>query len=302
MSNSKRWEIIYILPNIRISEPFENKFVAIVNRDDERINEITSMNQNLGEFLDKFHDQFSNQIKPSILIKSRQFKYNSTESLVSFRNILAISVITKGLEHRFQRPFQAYPLHSEHFDFYPLTTSINNEILYDTPHINGLLDIENFNAQSKPFLSGLGNFILLKTCYLLNFLNEIWLSKYTKSAKTNLDINKLFRSLEMAYQASSIPDKNNNSIYDHGVSTSLWISAFEILAHPGQGPVDKWKVIKLIGEYYWHVKSTITRNSFKIARSRKISLVQKLYYELNETRNDFLHGNKITHNSFRPYH
>ena len=35
MSNSKRWEIIYILPNIRISEPFENKFVAIVNRDDE---------------------------------------------------------------------------------------------------------------------------------------------------------------------------------------------------------------------------------------------------------------------------
>jgi hypothetical protein len=113
----------------------------------------------------------------------------------------------------------------------------------------------------------------------------------------------------VAYQACSIPAKNNQSIYDHGVSACLWVSAFEILSHPMIGNSNKFRVSELLGNYNWQNSIQIIKKSFyrltnanKLdTNSEKINLIQRLYFELNNLRNDFLHGNKIKNNSIRPF-
>lgn len=43
----------------------------------------------------------------------------------------------------------------------------------------------------------------------------------------------LTRSLNMAYHASLLPAGTDTTFYDVGRIVSLWVSAFEILVHPG---------------------------------------------------------------------
>jgi hypothetical protein len=45
----------------------------------------------------------------------------------------------------------------------------------------------------------------------------------------------LFRSLNMAANAAQLPGGIDTTLYDLGRMTGLWVSAFEILAHPHTG-------------------------------------------------------------------
>lgn len=296
------YELIKILPNVELTTPIENDFIAIVNYKDERAKEIFKNFPHLKQLINSFKDQFSNKIFPSLLLVNRKFKKPSDEAIVAFRNILAISTIAKGFEHRFTNTFTAYPLYSEYFDFYPLTTSKTNEVIYNTPSVIGTVDnLNRFEGQSYPFLFDTGTVSTDYYCPLLSPLNEIWIKRFISNNGKNWNTTKLFRSLEMAYQACSIPIKNNHSMYDHGVSASLWISAFEILSHPGgNGRVDIWSVLKLLNNYNWLDNKSIKKKSFHL-RNNKIHLIQKLYFELYNLRNDFLHGNKVTANNIRPF-
>ncbi|MEW6066789.1 MAG: hypothetical protein AB1610_00615 [Nitrospirota bacterium] len=113
----------------------------------------------------------------------------------------------------------------------------------------------------------------------------------------------MFRSLEMAYQASTMPFKNHSTIYDVGSSVSLWVSAFEILSHPQKGKASLSSVLKLLGGYDWNDK-ILKRKTYIVkygGKSYKVSLAEKLYKELYDTRNDFLHGNPVTDKRLYPF-
>jgi hypothetical protein len=55
----------------------------------------------------------------------------------------------------------------------------------------------------------------------------------------------LFRSLNMAFQAASLPAGVGANIFDLGRSVSLWVSAFEILSHPRVSKADLFTVYPL---------------------------------------------------------
>ena len=135
---------------------------------------------------------------------------------------------------------------------------------------------------------------------LIDMLKQIWEKTFSSKTGINSYSRRLFRSLEMAYHACSMPNKNNETIYDHGVSASLWVSSFEILAHDGNRSSIR-KVIDLLGSYKWFSKKKISKRSFKSRFQFKINLVQKLYSQLYDLRNDFLHGNKITKSKILPF-
>jgi hypothetical protein len=108
----------------------------------------------------------------------------------------------------------------------------------------------------------------------------------------------------MAYIAATMPLRNHSTIYDYGTSASLWVSAFEILAHPG--PTKKVKastVIDLLGEYDWIDKEIDNRECqiFFKKKMNNVNLVQKLYKELYDTRNDYLHGNPTKMSRLFPF-
>ncbi|MCA3632767.1 MAG: hypothetical protein INF16_08250 [Methylobacterium sp.] len=110
----------------------------------------------------------------------------------------------------------------------------------------------------------------------------------------------LMRSLNMAYQASLLPAGIDTTFYDIGRMLILWVSAFEILVHPGgSGQASCKQVFDLIERTPWAPRSKIgqaihdTGGKAKIKRSFASWLYERLYY----CRNDFIHGNPVDSSS-----
>ena len=59
-----------------------------------------------------------------------------------------------------------------------------------------------------------------------------WIVRFSEDAVEWKD-KALFRSLNMANEAGRIPALTAATFYDVGRSLALWVSAYEILAHPG---------------------------------------------------------------------
>jgi hypothetical protein len=107
----------------------------------------------------------------------------------------------------------------------------------------------------------------------------------------------------MAYHATAMPFKNHSTPNDFGTSASLWVSAFEILSHPRKGKSDLLSVLNLLGKYGWAQKQ-VARKVYKVKHKTgvlKVNIVQMLYKQLYETRNDFLHGNPVTLSRLHPF-
>ncbi len=301
------WEILFALPDLSLRESIGDEYIAIVPHDDLRIIEITNQSSYAKAIVENFEDQFGRKNYPSLLIinDTAPQHLRDTEAIVGFRNIVALSTIIKGHEHSLTSTFVAFPLYSDFFDFYPITIAKDDDgFLTQSPSILGFDDErEKFTGQTSPGLAGPGHVRADPVGQLFDQLQKVWQRRYLKKKVNEWSTRTLFRSLEMAYQASSMPFKNHSTIYDFGSSASLWVSAFEILSHPRSGKADLHSVLKLLGKYEWNDKK-VKKKAYKIryrGNDYRVNLVQKLYKELYDTRNDFLHGNPVRKNRLFPF-
>ncbi|NOZ70206.1 MAG: hypothetical protein GXP46_13420 [Deferribacteres bacterium] len=299
------WIIIFALPNLNLNESIGNENIAIVPHNDSRIIEITEKSSYAKALVENFKDQFGRKVYPSLLIISDKAPEHvkNIDSIVGFRNIVALFNIIKGHEHSLTSTFVAFPLYSDYFDFYPITI-IPNDGGFSTqsPSLFGYDDeCRKFTGQISPGLAGLGHVRVETTGDLFDQLHKVWKRRYLRKRYSEWSTRVLFRSLEMAYQATTMP--LHSTIYDYGASASLWVSAFEILSHPQRGSVNLLTVLDLIGKYDWLHKELKRRSYVVKYRGTKkyVNLAQKLYKELYDTRNAFLHGNPVTANRLRPF-
>jgi len=102
---------------------------------------------------------------------------------------------------------------------------------------------------------------------------------------------RLFRSLEIAFHASLYPADGLTSINDIGTRIALWVSAFEVLCHPGGG-VNKRHVQMVLANTPFSEKGlSSTRFSVKHGGTKfRATLPEALYDDLYWARNQFLHG------------
>lgn len=104
-----------------------------------------------------------------------------------------------------------------------------------------------------------------------------------------------------------MPATVDTTLFSLGRIVGLWVSAFEILAHPKMGKSNLPLVYSLIDRAPWHDKSlrgrryrayvSAIKEKQKFAPQR--SLPCWLYGEIYHARNDFLHGNPININRLR---
>ena len=301
------WELIFSLPNLGLHNAIGNENIAIVPNDDSRITEMASKNNATKHFVEGFGDQFKREVFPSFLIISSSSPnfLRDIDTLVGFRNIIALSSIIKGYEHSLKSNFVAYTLYSDYFDFYPISISKDgNGFITSSPSVLGYDDeAQNFLGQTSPALANSGHVTANPDIQLYGLLEKAWNRRYIKRKLNEWQSRKLFRSLEMAYQATTLPCKNHSTIYDFGSSACLWVSAFEILSHPRVGNANLLTVLNLLGGYEWEnkvIKKKVYQIEYRGNRS-KYNLVQKLYKELYDTRNDFLHGNPVRPNRLHPF-
>ena len=301
------WSVFFVLPNVTMHQPVGDEYISIAPHSDPRVERTIKTNHFAKALIKNFEDQFRRKVYPSVLILNDDAPVHLKEidAITGFRNIWAISTIIRAHEHSLTSSFIAYPLYSDFFDLFPVTVSLQNDgFITSTPSVLGFDDEhQHFRGQISAGLGGQGHIGGRAQDNLFALLHKAWERRFLRRKVEEWSTRKLFRSLEMAYQAASMPFKNHSTIYDYGSSASLWVSALEILSHPHTANANLQSVLVLLGGYDWKNK-IIGRKSYKVrygGKDYRINLVQKLYKELYDTRNNFLHGNPVRRYRLFPF-
>jgi hypothetical protein len=301
------WSVFFVIPNLSLHQPVGNNYIAILPEDDPVVRQICSSSETTKILVEGFEDQFGTKAHPSILVvdSTAPDSIRDVEAIVGYRNAFALSTIIKGYEHRMVSTFTAFPLYSDYFDLYPITISgTGDAFITSSPSVLGYSDqTHKFRGQTSPNLAGSENLLASADACLFELLEKAWIRRFAKARTGEWSTRALFRSLEMAYQASSLPVRNHSTTYDYGTNASLWVSAFEILSHPRSGKANLLSVLELLGRYEWASKS-VRRRLYRIPYAgtpHRCSLAQRLYKDLYDARNAFLHGNPVQPKQLHPF-
>jgi len=252
ISNSEdEWRLFFVLHNLSIKKPIGNKYVAVVPPSDQRIATLTNKYVDLKYLISNFVDQFNRRVTPCVLIARNDSPSAifQSDALVSFRNIIAICYIVESWQDYLNRGWCLYsPGYSNYFDIYPIVPSKDyKHFLTISPAVHGLDMPNEFSGQTSPELNGSLHEIHYDSLIFDTLIRE-WEKRYVRGKLANWKTTVLFRSLQMAYQASAIPMNNRSTIYDYGLSLALWVSAFEVLVRPKSEHADLYKVLNLLGQ------------------------------------------------------
>ncbi|MCF8000463.1 MAG: hypothetical protein K9K76_01200 [Halanaerobiales bacterium] len=294
---SNKWKLGYVIPNIKVNKTYKNDFLAIVPYENNNLQEIKKESAFAKLLLEGFRNQNNTHVKPSALIFKKDIpdELLSEESLVAFRNIVSLSIIPLCYAYRdIDAPLNSnmMPLYSDYFDLYPVTVGKENLITY-TPSSFAINKSKKFIGTTSPHLNKLIGFWPTDKS-LFESLKLAWNEMYNK--KENIQNHrKLFRSLQIAFQALSIPIKNRSSINDFGMKIAQWVSAIEILLHSNHTHIGCKEVLNKLLEYNWGIE-VLNNNIYEHNRNdynKNLTLIQQIYLDMYNARNDFLHGEKI---------
>lgn len=292
------WKPVFVLPNIELTEPIEGDLAALAPAHDPRVTLLSRTHANLQAFLRKFTDAFGVKQTPSVLLiqSDAPQSFYDIGTLASFRDLVAVAVVAYNRALALTYSRQPRILFGNTFALYPWMIDRNYEYLLSrTPAHLGLHVVKEFRGQSSPELSRmrLGPGSIDEP--LLSELVARWRRCY-ESPRPNWSDLALFRSLNMAYHASLLPAASDTTLYDIGRLISLWVSAFEILVHPGgRGKTNREKVFGLLEEVPCEALGCVER-SYDTGGKIKVkrTLGSWIYQNLCDRRNDFLHGNPVT--------
>ena len=291
------WYFNVLLHNLSISNEIGNDYIKIVPYNSPLSTSLKNKSKNFRKFVESFKTQFGTNVKPSFIF-TNNIKEVTSEHLVNFRNILAISTIPKGWGRILSGDVNlGQILYSDYFDIYGLSLSRDEECLIGlTPSIHMLDKATEFkggqssekiaiHSESRDFIDE------SLFCELMKLWTDYHIDNINNRAST------IFRSLEIANRASSLPFGNQASIHDFGISISQWVSALEILVHPKAGYAGFTEVQELLGTIKFNSNKLNNKNySFVCRRNKKriqATALQKTYYEMYEARNKSLHGEPV---------
>ncbi|PDS58830.1 MULTISPECIES: hypothetical protein [Rhizobium] len=287
------WTPVFVLPNIPLEAAIGCEIAALVPANDGRVAALKRTHTTFKHFLNRFADNFGEKFEPSVLILNTAAPpiFRDVTALASFRDLIAVSAVTHSRALELRHPRGHRVLFGEAFAIYPWMLDRHYEdVIGSTPAILGTHELSRFKGQSSPalFRTSLGESDIDQP--LLAELMTRWRRRYEAAEPAWEDV-ALMRSLNMAYHASLLPAGTDTTFYDVGRVVSLWVSAFEILVHPGgSGQANRDKVFEMIERAPW-----AKPESGQLAHDTggKTKVTSWLYQVLYECRNDFLHGNPV---------
>lgn len=288
---------MFTLPNIDATATIEVDGLVLVSSRDQRVRELAAAHPNFGIYLDSFRTEFGDSRPPSVMLwrNDSPQTYRSVEALAGFRDAVAVATIPYGWAHTlyFENNFNIR--YANWFSFYPWLIDAKYEgIVMQSMAQTGWHEAQALRAQTSPGISHIQLTEYLVDRPLLNALLERWKRRFATETPGWGD-TALFRSLNMALSAAMLPGNVEVTVYDIGRAIALWVSAFEILAHPGTG-VGYVQVYELLEKTTWNLTECAEAQyeplGYKHGQPKRILPVW-LYGELTRARNDFFHGNAI---------
>jgi hypothetical protein len=306
------WSPIAILPNLAPGQSVEGGIVALANSSDPCVQAISSAVPRFADFLSRFTDAFNVGLSPVVLIaRTEKLHVLTPDALLSFRDLVAMSVVPycRSLNTVYRTTNRI--AYADSFWIYPWTLSRDYEHLTTaTPALTAFHVVEEFHGQSWPAMPVLP--IKEFDEPLFEKLLARWKRYYFGGQQLWQD-RALFRSLNMAFQAASLPAGVGANIFDLGRSVSLSVSAFEILSHPRVTKTDLFTVYPLFEKLtYCDRKVGQRRYAAYIPKGKKDQNRKKglkesrrplpcwIYGKLYQARNHFLHGNRVTIKTLSP--
>lgn len=299
------WVPISVLPNIWVTEPIEHRPFALVPYNDPRVRDLASTHPSFQVFRSRFFDTFRQRIEPGILLRLDERgvhpEFRSAQATASFRDVLAASVVPRQRSLSLKYASRHRIWYADFFWLYPWMTDRHFEhVIARTPAMLALHDVREFRGQQSPDLNRMEASLDDFDQPMLRRLLERWSIRYSTKKPAWTD-RALFRSLNMAFHAMSFPGGSVVTLHDAGRMIGLWISAFEILIHPGQGKVGWKDVITHLEHVDWEHRGCRARRRTvgTVSQPKKTNIAGWIYKKMYDCRNNFLHGNPITSESLR---
>lgn len=294
------WTEIAVLPNLKIEDAIDSRFIALVPRHDGRVIEIEKTHPKFRRFISGFTDAFGVKISPTVMLRHRDAPQRiwTMEAAASFRDLISLSVVPLNRALEIIYPRRHRLTWSNAFWIYPWMIDKNDEYLISsTPAQLALHLPEEFHGQSTPELPQMtlrGHDVDMS---LLLELTRRWERRYT-APHPKWEDRALFRSLNMAHQAAALPAGADATLHDFGRLVALWVSAFEILVHPKTSQANMRIVCDLLDKVRWQAKGAGNRRYKALRQKTDIAMRYPMaiwiYTKLYRARNDFIHGNPIS--------
>lgn len=296
MTNSDEWKPLVALPNVEMRGTVECDFAAIVPPTDPRIQKLWTDHPRLQTFLSKFRGQHGAQVWPSVLLirADAPKTYYTAEAVTAFRDVVSMSVVPYARSSRLRFERANALAFSTGFRFYPWMIDAKfDELILTNPAENHFHVLDQFNGQTFPEqspVSVMGHDVDMP---LAKALLTRWEARYADDNPT-WENTALFRSMNMANEASGVPAPMAATVYDVGRSLALWVSAYEILVHPGEGISNFWLVASKLEAVKWQgPKLSETTYPIPGKPPKQMKLGTWVCRQIYDRRDDFLHGNKI---------
>jgi hypothetical protein len=300
MKEKNPWIFVSIFPNLSFRDKIETKYAMIVSEQDERLKYLQSKNEAVESLTKCFIDTRLKEYKPTFLLIHNKLKTNRERhnAVVSFRNIVALSIILDGwLNMILSDNGNVFTtLYSDYYDLFPLSGYADKYFFIQTPAVSNTVSNFITKYQRNYSLPDTHHFHLNKDDDMFNSLINVWEDYFIRRNKIIL-YNSLFRSLQMAYSACKMPTDNFSSFYDYGTKIGLWISAFEILFHPGANShVGYQQIVAELSQYQFYDKK-LNDSVYLIDKKTKTNIIGKVYKDIYDARNEFFHGNPVNKNN-----
>lgn len=218
--------------------------------------------------------------------------------MIAFRNGVAIATVLLGRAQSVNGYSGLAPTFSDVFDLHPAAIGGTGRMVLQSP---AYLDISGpeqkrlltpspyVSRQTAPFWHDL---------YVYDAIAKVWRHRYAGRPRRVQYADRLFRSLEVAYQACGVGARNEASIMDYGTQVALWISAIEILAWPGRKHASLDSVLSFLHHPAVGARARQRRYRVRIKVNGKwespvLSKLQRAYVAMYTARNRFLHGNPV---------
>ncbi|MGR9289900.1 hypothetical protein ACU8OS_15730 [Rhizobium leguminosarum] len=302
-----KWSALGTLPSIDMKPGyFAGDYMAVVGAHDGRYREAIANGPNLDNFLSKFEGSHGERLMPSLLIRSDAFPDRpNSEAISSFMDIVIACVVLDVRVRTVTWRRNVGPFYADSFEIYPwMIAPDGRRLVAQNAALWAVHELDRFRgtASAAVPVQEIGQEPVHPRFF--KQLLAIWKSRFI-DGQGDWTSRAILRSLKMATSALrlSSPTGSTESFYDYGRILSLWVSAFEILVHPGPtGKATRQKVLDLLKTIPW--QSSMAREEthqadFGGGNIRNVRLANALYVKMNDLRNDFLHGNPVEPEKFR---
>jgi len=298
---AEEWDLLFTLPNL--NAPADTPFVAagyvICSGEDARLEKLASNAGNATslKMLEQFKTPRGEEYKPACLLVRSDIPISErrVEALRAFRNVCALASVTAAHAVALDSPnFGGWRTYwTDQFLFGYFTAGQSGYVQTLDGASKGS-DNKIPNQQPSAQFGRPANWSVIVDRPLLERLFRCWRRCYVQQ-KDRAKLRRLFRALEVAFHAGLFPADGLTSINDIGTRIGLWISAFEVLCHPGTS-VGKRDVQVMLSRVPYDLNE-VKAKRYKIRNQQKdlkVCLPEALYDDLYSARNQFFHGNNVT--------